>query len=718
MPRPSTPPSKAPHNLVTFADLGDSVPQVPVQFFLEHILPPLRRGLRGRRLDTIIRNLKGGPRPAISQNGRWGCFPSDPLTSSFTEENTFRPLVQVIEAICTAATRYLVGWDPTIAAHEVGGKIYYDYTVQSAGGIETVYRTKKILSDIGADALRGRGTRVWEAVKLEGGKEVGEPVALKDVWIDHDRMREGNILEVLRKSALAPDVAERLEDCLLTVECHGDVIIGGSPDHTRDLMMRGKEVKESITVSTARNAVKSSGSKVATGSYIVAEDYHAQRKAKSIKYHPKIHYRIVFKEVCESLFAITSLSVVFHVLSWATIGLSAIHQCGWVHRDISIGNILVLNGRAKISDLEYAKKVEHDRTHDVRTGTAAFMPVETASQCYQFVPKKPPKLDLDFDFRVVSDASRGAIASLPLATSGQTQAQSTLPPYKYNPLHDLESIWWAAVYFVVNKAVMNRNEEGAPHEVAKRVEHQRKLAISLFYSLDGRANVLGTDEQFNSKVPKLHTSVRWMGFDILEHARSLLVKQYMEVEKDLTSITETAANGLHIPFFKLFLNAAVRLENDNIEIGPLRDPLAITNARRESIGEPHRRRVAIPAPSTRSGIKRKAEDLEPDEDGHDEGSDERSKSLRRVSTRSSKRAKSSHRDVSGGDVGGASGYISQTRSGIGRSSVDRRKKDRQSKHEVQTSKADTSSLQSAGKRKRINAEDDLDGEEHDGPPTA
>ncbi|THH07427.1 hypothetical protein EW146_g9326 [Bondarzewia mesenterica] len=77
-----------------------------------------------------------------------------------------------------------VGWDPAIAAHEVGGKIYYDYTVQSAGGIETVYRTKKILSDIGADALHGRGTRVWEAVKLEGGKEVGESAALKDVWID------------------------------------------------------------------------------------------------------------------------------------------------------------------------------------------------------------------------------------------------------------------------------------------------------------------------------------------------------------------------------------------------------------------------------------------------------------------------------------------------------------------------------------------------------
>lgn len=32
------------------------------------------------------------------------------------------------------------------------------------------------------------------------------------------------------------------------------------------------------------------------------------------------------------------------------------HKSGWVHRDISLGNILVVDGVAKLSDLEYATR--------------------------------------------------------------------------------------------------------------------------------------------------------------------------------------------------------------------------------------------------------------------------------------------------------------------------------------------------------------------------
>ena len=39
-------------------------------------------------------------------------------------------------------------------------------------------------------------------------------------------------------------------------------------------------------------------------------------------------------------------------------GLKALHQCGWVHRDISMGNILIdSDNRARLTDFEYAERV-------------------------------------------------------------------------------------------------------------------------------------------------------------------------------------------------------------------------------------------------------------------------------------------------------------------------------------------------------------------------
>lgn len=43
------------------------------------------------------------------------------------------------------------------------------------------------------------------------------------------------------------------------------------------------------------------------------------------------------------------------------------HKCGWVHRDISSGNILIVDGIVKIGDLEYAKRLDDDTSHAGRS---------------------------------------------------------------------------------------------------------------------------------------------------------------------------------------------------------------------------------------------------------------------------------------------------------------------------------------------------------------
>jgi serine/threonine protein kinase len=51
----------------------------------------------------------------------------------------------------------------------------------------------------------------------------------------------------------------------------------------------------------------------------------------------------------------------------AELALQLLHQYGWVHRDVSCGNLLVFDGGGKLSDLEYTKKMSQESTHEIRT---------------------------------------------------------------------------------------------------------------------------------------------------------------------------------------------------------------------------------------------------------------------------------------------------------------------------------------------------------------
>ncbi|KAF9504561.1 hypothetical protein BS47DRAFT_1368706 [Hydnum rufescens UP504] len=70
----------------------------------------------------------------------------------------------------------------------------------------------------------------------EGGKEKGDPVVLKDIWINHDHLRQGAILMQLYKEADKED-KKLVQRHFLTTVCHRDVLMEpGVPDGTQDLM--------------------------------------------------------------------------------------------------------------------------------------------------------------------------------------------------------------------------------------------------------------------------------------------------------------------------------------------------------------------------------------------------------------------------------------------------------------------------------------------------
>ena len=177
----------------------------------------------------------------------------------------------------------------------------FDITVHDTQGSKT-FRTKRIISSRGAEPLRGRGTRVFEAVELDkDGTPNDLPVVLKDIWIDSDRMREGDILSLLHEAAGAQDDDKLLfENYFLTAICHGDVLDGNDiPDDTAKALMRGLVIPSDLK-----------------------SQFTLQWTSIFPKYAHKTHYRIVFKEVCETINSLRSLPDVMAVLDETVSGAS------------------------------------------------------------------------------------------------------------------------------------------------------------------------------------------------------------------------------------------------------------------------------------------------------------------------------------------------------------------------------------------------------------
>ncbi|THG98598.1 hypothetical protein EW026_g3600 [Hermanssonia centrifuga] len=173
--------------------------------------------------------------------------------------------------------------------------------------------------------------------------------------------------------------------------------------------MHGQDIPEDYPVFDLRPPpeprIPSDPSKTAVGHHRAMEKVHVFPKPP-VKITARRHYRIVFNEVCRALHDETSLQLIFKALSEACFAIRLMHRNGWVHRDISIGNILIdADNHARLADLEHAKYMDDNSVHTIRTGTSDFMAVEVDYGEYQFqtgidfhqhlAPEAPPPDNLD-----------------------------------------------------------------------------------------------------------------------------------------------------------------------------------------------------------------------------------------------------------------------------------------------------------------------------------
>ncbi|KAI6098863.1 hypothetical protein EDD16DRAFT_1226423 [Pisolithus croceorrhizus] len=321
-----------------------------------------------------------------------------------------------------------LGWDPSIQRVHVGGKIQYDITVPIDEGKDLVYQTTRIISDFSADALSGCGTRVFEAhLKSPNGGSVKDvvPVVLKDTWRDCDRDREDIILQQifadLRKDK-GPEQEEEARKYFLTVLAAGNVIVDGKIDGT-DTLLRGSELPPNFPSCSlpADDSPKPKPTRTDEGLSPTFPCVSCSTKCSKVRH--RTHSRLVFKEVCHPIYELHSLDAVFGTLEDVRKALQILHTVGWVHRDVSAGNVLCSGKIGKLADLEYAKRMGSNTGHEVRVGTLDFMACEVEAQEYLFL--QPNTINENF------------------------MLEEQIPfPFRFNPLHDVESIWWILVWIL------------------------------------------------------------------------------------------------------------------------------------------------------------------------------------------------------------------------------------------------------------------------------
>ncbi|KAG1809747.1 uncharacterized protein HD556DRAFT_1280479, partial [Suillus plorans] len=342
-----------------------------------------------------------------------------------------------------------LGWDPTVERIHVGEKTQYKFTVGNE-----VFTTTRELATYGVDSMVGRGTRVYAATDAKG-----ETVAIKDSWREIDRQSEGEIVEKILASCEKKLGAEDFADAkrhFVGVRLWKDVTIDDASDETVNPVAGDKHdgtwkwkpidfgpiLSERLHLS-ATGDVPDSGKLSAV---LPAQLGIVGRKETRIP--QRIHARIVFHDVGVTVKDLVSLADTLSCLSGGLKGLYYLHKAGWIHRDFSVGNVNWVGGIGKLGDFEYAKEINSNISHDVRTGTMHFMAIEVEHQQYLFQPLVPPP------------------------TYGDTDVPSP-PPFRMNFLHDIESVWWAYAWiFFYHTDTITANSNDSFDVDAQLRQHQ------------------------------------------------------------------------------------------------------------------------------------------------------------------------------------------------------------------------------------------------------
>lgn len=214
-------------------------------------------------------------------------------------------------------------------------------------------------------------------------------------------------------------------------------------------------------------------------------------------------------------------------------------------------------------------------------GTPNFMAVEVDERAYLFQEASQKNKDAEFDKSQWAAAKKDIAGNKPPSSSseaGHSESESyvappsTTRPFFYNPLHDLESIWWIAVYFVINKETGLPTAESVDY--ADLTEDQRKYARSLFYGSAARGYAMrsSADALIDHHLRDLPIHLSTIAEQLIK-LRKILCNRYREIEKPDFDIDKDVCNPIYGHFVKAFRKISKSLSRQDILVAPLKpDP--------------------------------------------------------------------------------------------------------------------------------------------------
>ncbi|KAG8689022.1 hypothetical protein FRC11_004280 [Ceratobasidium sp. 423] len=391
------------------------------------------------------------------------------VSEKFDVNKDWKYFVRIILSIIVAS-RVDLGYDLDIEAvspHDENLEPSYDITIHNPDTKKkTVYRTIGIISDVGADSMVGRGTRVWKVRKFENGHLIGPIYALKDVWVHEDRDPEHLIIQKIREQE------PKYSRYFLTPIDFGFAPLNSAspsiPDSTHKTMCPQSNLEPTrmvvhilfirilgnrTTESQSQKTSSTSRHGVGHGRDVPGSKLEGHRDFGYLSKYSRLHYRIVFEEVGDPVHDLRHFNKIFLAI-----------QGGWEG---------VLPERGVIMDLEYTKATDDKKEpHDVKTGTAAFMATEVAEMQHH-------RLEVPRRVVLMPDLA-DLVPQLEGLWTGDDEPKP-LPPFRHNPLHDMESIWWLCLwimfYLTLSSTRSSQAQLNSYHEIFRN-QAMKRLVMS------------------------------------------------------------------------------------------------------------------------------------------------------------------------------------------------------------------------------------------------